>query len=50
MVFDRAGLLGGDGIGGEDNRRDDHCGGLDGGIMCGWLVSWSTGGGYEVLQ
>ena len=34
-AFDRVGLLrGSTDIGGEDIRRDDRCGGLDGGLMC----------------
>lgn len=34
------------GIGGENDRHDDRCGGLDGWLMYGWLVSWSTGNRY----
>lgn len=50
-AFDRVGLLGGSvDIGGEDSLRDDRCGGLDGGFMCRWLVSWSTGNGCEVMR
>ena len=39
-AFDRVGLLSGSAdIGGDDSRRDDRCGRLDGGLMCGWLAS-----------
>ena len=40
IAFDRFGLLGGSAdIGGAEDRRDDRCGGLDGGLMYRSFVS-----------
>lgn len=39
-AFDRVGLVGGSAdIGGADDRRDERCGGLEGGLTYKWLVS-----------